>query len=86
MTVDTAATLAIALALDEPEQLIAYLKQQTMARMEATAPLDAHIAKKWAAVAEGLADIETALGDVKQPRPAARDDETTDASTAASAR
>ena len=70
MTVDTAGTLAIALALDEPEQLISYLKQQTMARMEAVAPLDAHVAKKWAAVAEGLADIETALGNVKQPRPA----------------
>lgn len=66
MTVDTAATLAVALALDEPEQLIAYLKQQTMARMEAVAPLDAYTAKKWAAVAEGLAEIETKLGDVKR--------------------
>lgn len=46
-----------------------YLKQQTMARMEAVAPLDAHLAKKWAAVAEGLADIETKLSDVKRPRP-----------------
>ena len=42
MTADIAGTLAVALALDEPEQLIAYLKQQTMARMEAVAPLDAH--------------------------------------------
>ena len=46
-----------------------YLKQQTMARMEAVAPLDAHLAKKWAAVAEGLADIELKLSDVKRPRP-----------------
>jgi hypothetical protein len=67
-----------------------YLKQQTMARMEAVAPLDAYLAKKWATVAEGLADIETKLGDVNKPRSkpinvaeAARDDETNDASTAA---
>ena len=60
MTADIAGTLAVALALDEPEQLIAYLKQQTMARMEAVAPLDA-TSKKWAAVAEGLAEIETKL-------------------------
>ena len=71
MTADIAGTLAVALVLDEPEQLIAYLKQQTMARMEAVAPLDAHLAKKWATVAEGLADMETKLGDVKRPRPAA---------------
>ena len=84
MTVDTAATLAVALALDEPEQLMSYLKQQTMARMEAVAPIDAYLAKKWATVAEGLAEIELKLGDVKQPRPAAvkTTDETADASTA----
>ena len=85
MTVDTAATLAIALALDEPEQLMSYLKQQTMARMEAVAPLDAHLAKKWATVAEGLADIETKLGDVKRRTVNVADaarDETTDASAA----
>ena len=69
MTADIAGTLAVALVLDEPEQLIAYLKQQTMIRMDAVAPLDAHLAKKWAAVAEGLADIETKLSDVKRPRP-----------------
>ena len=69
MTADIAGTLAVALALDEPEQLMGYLKQQTMARMEAVAPLDAHLAKKWAAVAEGLADIELKLSDVKRPRP-----------------
>jgi hypothetical protein len=39
--------------------------------MEAVAPLDAHLAKKWSAVAEGLADIETKLSDVKRPRDAA---------------
>lgn len=66
MTADIAGTLAVALALDEPEQLMGYLKQQTMARMEAVAPLDAHLAKKWATVAEGLADIETKLSDVKR--------------------
>jgi len=71
MTADIAGTLAVALALDEPEQLIAYLKQQTMARMEAVAPLDAHLAKKWAAVAEGLAAIETSMSDVKRPPAAA---------------
>ena len=82
MTVDTAATLAIALALDEPEQLMSYLKQQTMARMEAVAPLDAHVAKKWATVAEGLAEIETKLGDIKRPRPVAAAEQATDASAA----
>ena len=71
MTADIAGTLAVALVLDEPEQLIGYLKQQTMARMEAVEPLDPTLAKKWAAVAEGLADIEKALGDVKRPRDAA---------------
>jgi hypothetical protein len=39
--------------------------------MEAVAPLDAHLARKWAAVAEGLADIELKLGDVKRPPAAA---------------
>ena len=71
MTADIAGTLAVALALDEPEALIAYLKQQTMARMEAVAPLDAHLAKKWAAVAEGLAELELKIGDVKRPREVA---------------
>lgn len=66
MTADIAGTLAVALALDEPEALLSYLKQQTMVRMEAVAPLDAHLAKKWAAVAEGIADIELKLQDVKQ--------------------
>jgi hypothetical protein len=48
-----------------------YLKQQTMMRMEVTAPIDAYLAKKWAAVAEGLAEIETALQNVKRPPAAA---------------
>jgi hypothetical protein len=39
--------------------------------MEAVAPLDAHLAKKWAAVSEGLAEIELKMGDVKRPRDAA---------------
>jgi hypothetical protein len=39
--------------------------------MEAVAPLDAHLAKKWAAVADGIADLELKLGDVKRPPAAA---------------
>jgi hypothetical protein len=61
----------VALALDEPEQLIAYLKQQVMIRAEAVTPLDVHLANKWEAVAEGLAEIETSLSDVKRSPSAA---------------
>jgi hypothetical protein len=71
MTADIAGTLAVALVLNEPEQLIGYLKQQAMRQMEAVAPLDAHVAKKWAIVAEGMADIELKMGDVKRPREVA---------------
>jgi hypothetical protein len=39
--------------------------------MEAVAPLDAHLAKKWAAVSDGIADLELKLGDVKRPPAAA---------------
>lgn len=67
MTADTAGTIAIALELDEPEQLLGYLKQQAMKRMTAVEPLDAFTAAKWSAVAEGIADIETSLADVKRP-------------------
>jgi len=61
MTVDTAATLAMALALDEPEQLLAYVKQLAIERATATAPLDVKLAKKWNAVADALADAEKAV-------------------------
>ena len=68
MTADIAGSIAVALALDEPEQLLSYLKQQAMVRMDAVAPIDAHLAKKWAEVAEGLAETEKKLGDVKRPK------------------
>jgi hypothetical protein len=38
--------------------------------MEAVAPLDAHLAKKWALVSDTLAELELKMGDVKRPRPA----------------
>ena len=66
MTADTAGTLAVALALDEPEQLLSYLKQQAMSRAEALRPIDEYLADKWDAVAEGISETETALGDVKR--------------------
>jgi hypothetical protein len=70
MTADTAGTLAVALALDEPEQLLSYLKQQAMTRADTLRPIDEYLADKWEAFAEGLADTETKLGDVKR-KPAA---------------
>ena len=70
MTADIAGTLAVALALDEPEQLLTYLKLQAMNRAEAVKPLDPFTADKWDAVSEGIADIETALTNVKR-RPTA---------------
>lgn len=72
MTADIAGTIAVALALDEPEQLLGYLKQQAMTRADALRPLDAFLADKWEAVCEGIADTETKLGDIKR-RPAAHD-------------
>jgi hypothetical protein len=66
MTADIAGSIAVALALDEPEQLLTYLKQQAMMRAEALRPIDEYLADKWDAVAEGLADTETKLGDVKR--------------------
>jgi hypothetical protein len=72
MTADTAGTIAIALALDEPEQLLNYLKQQAMERADALKPLDEYLADKWDAFSEGLAETETKLQDVKRrPAPAA---------------
>ena len=70
MTADIAGSIAVALALDEPEQLLQYLKQQAMARAEALKPLDEFLADKWTEVAEGLAKTETELENVKR-RPAA---------------
>jgi hypothetical protein len=70
MTADTAGTLAVALALDEPEQLLSYLKQQAMERATNLRPIDEYLADKWDAFAEGLADTETKLGDVKRKPPA----------------
>jgi hypothetical protein len=70
MTADLAGSIAVALALDEPEQLLNYLKQEAMKRAEALRPIDEHLADKWDAFCEGLADTETKLGDVKR-RPAA---------------
>jgi hypothetical protein len=67
MTEDVAATLALILHQDEPTQLLAYLKQQTMTRMEAVEPIDAFLAKQWAEVAEGLAEIELKLQNIKRP-------------------
>ena len=69
MTADIAGTIAVALALDEPEQLLSYLKQQAMARAEVLRPLDEHLADKWDAVSECIAESETKVGDVKR-RPA----------------
>ena len=66
MTADVAGTIAVALALDEPEQLLSYLKQQAMTRADALRPIDEYLADKWDAVCEGLADTETKLGDVKR--------------------
>ena len=47
MTADIAGSIAVALALDEPEQLLTYLKQQAMARAEALKPIDEFLADKW---------------------------------------
>ena len=70
MTADIAGSIAVALALDEPEQLLNYLKQQAMTRADALKPIDEYLADKWEAVSEGLADTETKLGEVKR-KPAA---------------
>ena len=70
MTADVAGTIAVALALDEPEQLLSYLKQQAMERADRLRPLDEFLADKWEAVCEGFADTETKLADIKR-RPAA---------------
>ena len=70
MTADVAGTIAVALALDEPEQLLAYLKQQAMMRAEVLRPIDEFLADKWDAVSECIADSETKVADVKR-RPAA---------------
>jgi hypothetical protein len=67
MTADIAGTLAVALALDEPEQLLAYLKQQTIARAEAVKPIDPYLAKKWDLVGDELAELELKLQNVKRP-------------------
>jgi hypothetical protein len=66
MTADIVGTLAVALALDEPEQLLRHLKIQAMERMDAVAPIDAYVAKKWAEVAEGIAAIELKLEAIKR--------------------
>jgi hypothetical protein len=72
MTADIAGSIAVALALDEPEQLLSYLKQQAMTRAEALRPIDEYLSDKWEAFCEGLAETETALQDVKRrPAPAA---------------
>src|SRR4029077_12349909 len=71
MTADIAGSIAVALALDEPEQLLAYLKQQAMVRADHLRPIDEYLCDKWEAVCEGLADTETKLGDVKRKPPAA---------------
>ena len=70
MTADVAGTIAVSLALDEPEQLLSYLKQQAMTRADALRPIDEFLSDKWEAVCEGIADTEKALGDIKR-RPAA---------------
>ena len=70
MTADIAGSIAVALALDEPEQLLSYLKQQAMSRAEALRPIDEYLADKWEEVAEGISNTETALADVKR-KPAA---------------
>ena len=57
MTADIAGTIAVALALDEPEQLLSYLKQQAMARAEVLRPLDEFLADKWDAVSECIARV-----------------------------
>ena len=67
MTIDTAATLAVSIALDEPTQMLAYLKQICMQRMDAVAPIDAYLAKQWCEVVEGIAATETRLQEIKRP-------------------
>jgi hypothetical protein len=61
MTASDAGAAAVALALDDPDELLAWLKQVTMERMDATAKLDVALAKRWFIVAEGIAKIETEL-------------------------
>jgi hypothetical protein len=82
MTADLAGTMALAVELDEPEQLLRYLKQLAIKKAETIQALDAFAAAKWDGVAEGLADIETELsklkpapGKAKPRRPEPEDDE-----------
>lgn len=70
MTADIAGSIAVALALDEPEQLLNYLKQEAIKRAEALKPIDEFLADKWETFCEGLANTETLLQDVKR-RPIA---------------
>jgi hypothetical protein len=67
MTASFAGTLAVALALDEPEDLLAYLKQQAMAHIEVIDSVDKHLANKWCLVADEIAAIELKLADLKRP-------------------
>ena len=66
MTAEIAGSIAVALALDEPEQLLNYLKSQAMTRAEALKPIDEFLSDKWTEVAEGLAEIELKLANVKR--------------------
>ena len=66
MTADLAGSIAVSLELDEPEQVLSHLKQEAMKKAEALKSSNEFLADKWSTFAEGLADTELKLQDVKR--------------------